>query len=62
MICCSAWTWQAVKGRVLRMPTCLQDNDIEREMQMNREYIDYTTEESWRWAIACESVASLPHH
>ena len=32
-----------------------QDNDVERETQMNREYVDYTTEESWRWAIACEN-------
>jgi hypothetical protein len=32
----------------------MQDNDVERETQMNREYVDYTTEESWRWAIACE--------
>lgn len=39
-----------------------QDNDVERETQMNREYVDYTTEESWRWAIACEICASVCCH
>ena len=32
---------------------------MERETQMNREYVDYTTEESWRWAIACESSSPI---
>jgi hypothetical protein len=49
-------------ARHVMAPDQLQDNDVERETQMNREYVDYTTEESWRWAIACEPRFSVCCH
>ena len=39
------------------MPTImlsLQDNDVERAFNLNRDHLDYLVEESWRWALACE--------
>ena len=34
--------------------TVLQDNDIERAVNLNRDHLDYIVEETWRWAMACE--------
>ena len=32
----------------------LQDNDVERAFNVNRDHLDYIVEESWRWTLACE--------
>jgi len=31
----------------------LQDNDLEREVQRNRAYGEYTAQQSWRWFLSC---------
>ncbi len=33
----------------------VQDNDVERATNLNRDHLDYVVEESWRWAMACGS-------
>ena len=36
----------------------MQENDIERAANLNRDHLDYLVEESWRWAFACEHSPS----
>jgi hypothetical protein len=31
----------------------VQDNDVERAANLDKDHLDYLVEESWRWALAC---------
>lgn len=35
-----------------------QESDVEREVSMNMEHLDFVVEESWRWALSCTSPCS----
>ena len=40
----------------------VQDNDVQRAADLNRDHLDYLVEESWRWAFACRLSHAPPHY